>query len=75
MQKPQRTILNRVSAYADEAAGFLRRRRITRKPFARVYLSGGRTASFSAESAEGRRLFAAAADLIDVARATGEGPS
>ena len=68
MQKPQRTILGRVSAYAEEAAGFLRRRRITRKPFARVYHSGGRTASFSAETAEGRRLFAAAADLIDVAQ-------
>jgi hypothetical protein len=68
MQKPQRTILDRVSAYADEAAGFLRRRRMTRKPFARVYFPGGRSAAFSSEAAEGRRLFAAAADLIDVAR-------
>ena len=67
MQKPQRTILGRVSAYADEATGFLRRRRMTRKPFARVYHPGGRSAAFSAETAEGRRLFAAAADLIDVA--------
>ena len=67
MQKPQRTILGRVSAYADEATGFLRRRRMTRKPFARVYHSGGRSAAFSSETAEGRRLFAAAADLIDAA--------
>jgi hypothetical protein len=67
MQKPQRTILGRVSAYADEATGFLRRRRMTRKPFARVYYSGGRSAAFSSETAEGRRLFAATADLIDVA--------
>ncbi|MGH2965449.1 MAG: hypothetical protein ACRDMH_08715 [Solirubrobacterales bacterium] len=68
MQKPQRTILGRVSAYADEAAGFLRRRRTTRKPFARVYHLGGRSTAYSAETAEGRRLFAAAADLIDLAR-------
>jgi hypothetical protein len=68
MQKPQRTILDRVSGYAEEATGFLRRRRMTRKPFARIYYSGGRSAAHSAETAEGRRLFAAAADLIDVAR-------
>jgi hypothetical protein len=68
MQKPQRTILGRVTAYADEATGFLRRRRTTRKPFARVYRPGGQSTAFSAESGEGRRLFAAAADLIDVAR-------
>jgi hypothetical protein len=67
MQKPQRTILGRVSAYADEATGFLRRRRMTRKPFARVYHSDGRSAAFSSETAEGRRLFGAAADLIDAA--------
>jgi hypothetical protein len=68
MPKPQRTILGRVSAYADEATGFLRRRRITRKPFARVHYSGGRSAAFTSETAEGRELFAAAAGLIDVAR-------
>lgn len=68
MQKPQRTILGRVSAYAEEATGFLRRRRMTRKPFARVHYPGGRSASFSPETAAGRELFSAAAELIDVAR-------
>jgi hypothetical protein len=66
--KPQRTILGRVSAYAEEAAAFLRRRRMTRKPFARVYYSGGRSAAFPAETDAGGELFRAAAELIDVAR-------
>jgi hypothetical protein len=68
MQKPQRTILGRVSAYADEATAFLRRRRMTRKPFARVYYSGGRSASYTPEGASGRELFRAAAELIGAAR-------
>lgn len=68
MQKPHRTLLGRVSAYADEAAGFLRRRRTTRKPFARVYYPEGRSAAFSPETAGGRELFRAAAELIDVGR-------
>jgi hypothetical protein len=67
MQKPQRTILGRVSAYADEATAFLRRRRNTRQPFARVHYLGGRSAAFSPESEEGRRLFLVAADLIEAA--------
>jgi hypothetical protein len=66
--KPQRTILGRVSAYAEEAAAFLRRRRMTRKPFARVYYPGGRSAAFLAETEPGRELFHAAADLIEAAR-------
>ena len=66
--KPQRTILGRVSAYAEEAAAFLRRRRRTRKPFARVYYPGGRSAAFPAETDAGRELFHAAAELIDAAR-------
>jgi hypothetical protein len=68
MQKPQRTILGRVSGYADEATGYLRRRRITRTPFARVYQSDGRSAAFSPETEAGRELFRAAAELIGVAR-------
>jgi hypothetical protein len=67
-QKPQRTILGRVSAYAEEAAGFLRRRRMTRKPFARVGYPGGRTAAHGPETEAGRELFRAAADLIEVTR-------
>jgi len=40
--KPQRTILGKVSSYAEEAAAYMRRRRITRTPFARVHYRGGR---------------------------------
>jgi hypothetical protein len=70
--KPQRTILGRVSAYAEEAAGYLRRRRITREPFARVHYPGGRSAAYGAETAAGRELFLAASRLIDAARAPEE---
>jgi len=68
MQKPQRTILGRVSAYADEAAAYLRRRRTTRQPFARVHYTGGRSAAYAPETEAGRRLFLAASNLIDLAR-------
>jgi len=64
--KPHR-LLERVSGYADEAAAFLRRRRHLRKPFARVYYSGGRSVSHSRESEEGAALFEAAGRLVDVA--------
>jgi hypothetical protein len=68
MQKPQRTIMGRVSAYAEEAAAFLRRRRLTRKPFARVHYAGGRSAAYAPDTEAGRELFLAAARLIDAAR-------
>jgi hypothetical protein len=67
MQKPQRTLLGRVSAYAEEAASFLRRRRATRQPFARVQFAGGRSAAYSPDTEAGRALFLAAARLIDAA--------
>jgi hypothetical protein len=60
-------LLERVSGYADEAAAFLRRRRHSRKPFARVYHPGGRCLSYGRESDEGRALFEAAGRLIEVA--------
>ena len=66
--KPQRTIIDRVSGYAEEAAAFMRRRRMTRKPFARVHYSGGRVVAYAADTESGRALFRAAADLIDAAR-------
>jgi hypothetical protein len=66
--KPQRTLLNRVSAYAEEAAAYLRRRRITRKPFARVHYEGGRVVAYPPDTEAGRTLFRAAAKLIDAAR-------
>jgi hypothetical protein len=66
--KPHRILLDRVSSYADEAGAYLRRRRMTRRPFARVSYSGGRSAAFAPETEAGRRLFLAASELIDVAR-------
>jgi len=68
MDKPHRVILDRVAGYADEAAAYLRRRRMSRKPFARVHWAGGRSADFPPETEEGRALFIASARLIDVAR-------
>jgi hypothetical protein len=67
-QKPQRTILERVSGYAEEAAAYLRRRRTIRKPFARVHYPGGRSADYPPDTEEGRRLLLAASSLIDLAR-------
>jgi hypothetical protein len=65
--KPQRTILERVSAYAEEAAAYLRRRRTTRQPFARVYYPGGRSAAYPPDTKAGRELFLAASRLIELA--------
>jgi hypothetical protein len=77
--KPHR-LLDRVSGYADEAAAYLRRRRHLRKPFARVYYRGGRSAAFPADTEAGRALFLAASRLIDLApprraRQTRTGPT
>ena len=68
MQKPHRLVLDRMSGYADEAAAYVRRRRLTRKPFARVYTAGGGGATHPPETEAGRELFLAAASLIDTAR-------
>lgn len=57
-----------MSGYADEAAAYVRRRRLTRKPFARVYTQGGGGRTHSADTPEGKELFLAAARLIDAAR-------
>jgi hypothetical protein len=66
--KPHRILLDRVAGYADEAGAYLRRRRMTRKPFARVSYRGGRSTAFPPETEAGRDLFLAASELIDVAR-------
>jgi hypothetical protein len=65
--KPHRVLLDRVSGYADEAAAYMRRRKIARKPFARVYFAGGRAAEHDIDSKQGIALFDAAADLIELA--------
>lgn len=67
MQKPHRVLIDRVTTYADEAASYLRRRQLTRDPFARVWWPGDRAAAFDASTEEGRALFLAAAGLIDAA--------
>ena len=66
--KPHRAFVARVSGYAEEAAAYLRRRRLTRKPFARVYYAEGRSQDVDPESEPGRILFLAAAILIDAPR-------
>ena len=65
--KPHRVILDRVSGYADEAAAYMRRRRVARRPFARLYYGGGRSADHAADSAVDGELFVAAGRLIEVA--------
>lgn len=65
--KPHRTLFDRVSGYADEAAAYLRRRRAIRQPFARVYYPGGRSADRGADTDAGRELYRAAAALIEAA--------
>jgi hypothetical protein len=68
MQKPHRLVLDRMSGYADEAAAYVRRRRLTRKPFARVYTPGGGGADHPPETEAGRALFLAAARVLETAR-------
>lgn len=65
--KPHRILLDRVSVYADEAAAFMRRRRISRRPFARLYYPNGRSADHAQDSGSGAELFVAAGRLIEVA--------
>jgi hypothetical protein len=65
--KPHRVLFDRVSGYADEAAAYMRRRRVARKPFARLYYSNGRSGDHAGDSAVGAELFVAAGRLIEVA--------
>ena len=66
--KPHRALIERVSGYADEASAYLRRRRLTRRPFARIHAPGGRALACDAETEEGRELFLAASRVLDAAR-------
>lgn len=65
--KPHRILLERVSGYADEAAAYMRRRRVSRRPFARLYYANGRSADHAGDSDRGGELFDAAATLIELA--------
>ncbi len=70
--KPHRILLDRVSGYADEAAAYVRRRRIDRRPFARIYYAGGRSADHAHDSDAGAELFVAAGRLIELAGKRGK---
>ena len=65
--KPHRVLLDRVSGYADEGAAYMRRRRVSRQPFARLYYFEGRAADHAGDSRSGAELFVAAGRLIEVA--------
>jgi hypothetical protein len=65
--KPHRILLDRVSGYADEAAAYMRRRRVSRQPFARLYYAEGRARDHAGDSRAGAELFVAAGRLIEVA--------
>ncbi len=65
--KPHRILLDRVSGYADEAAAYMRRRRVLRQPFARLYYPEGRAGDHAGDSLAGAELFVAAGRLIEIA--------
>jgi hypothetical protein len=65
--KPHRVLLDRFSGYADEAAAYMRRRRISRQPFARLYYPNGRSSDRAGDSDAGAELFVAAGRLIEIA--------
>lgn len=69
--KPHRVLIDRVSGYAAEAAAYMRRRRATRRPFARVVDAGGKGYDHRPGSPEGDALQAAAQRLIDSLESNG----
>ena len=69
MPKPHRVVFDRVSGYADEAAAFMRRRRLERRAFVRVYRGDGSSVEHSADSEPGEKISAAATRLIELAAA------
>jgi hypothetical protein len=73
MPKPHRVLIDRVSGYADEAGAFVRRRRLTRRPFIRLYYADGRAVDL-ASTDHAEPLFAAARDLIELGE-RGERPA
>lgn len=67
--KPHRLLIDRVSGYAAEAAAFMRRRRATRQPFARVIEADGAGRDHRPGTPEGDALQALAGDLIEAVSA------
>jgi hypothetical protein len=65
MPKAHRVLIDRVSGYADEAGAFVRRRRLTRRPFIRLYYADGRSVDL-ASTEHGESLFDTARSLIEL---------
>lgn len=63
--KPHRVLIDRVSGYAAEAAAFMRRRRLTRQPFARIIDAEGSGRDHRPGSPEGDELQVLAGELIE----------
>lgn len=63
--KPHRLLIDRVSGYASEAAAYVRRRRATRRPFARLVDRDGRGYDHPPESPIGAGLQRYAQALIE----------
>lgn len=68
VQKPYRFVVSRVSSYAEEGGAFLRRRRLRAQPFARAWRDGGEIVALDGDSEQGRRIFLAAARVIEQTR-------
>ena len=68
MPPKPRDLMSRFSGYADEASSYLRRRRLTRRPFARVHVPGGRITAFAAETCDGRGCAGRQLSRIDLRR-------
>ena len=65
--KPHRVLLDRVSGYADEAAAYMRRRRVSRRPFARLYYPAGGPATTPATRSPAASSSSPPGRLIEVA--------
>lgn len=63
--KPHRVLIDRVSGYASEAAAYMRRRRVTRQPFARLIDAEGRGRDFHPGTPQGEALQTLSEQLID----------
>lgn len=69
MAKAHRLFLDRVSGYADDASAFIRRRKLTRQPFIRVFDAREVGHAFDPADGPGTRLYTAAEELIAAHRA------
>ena len=67
MIKPHRIVRDRVTDLTGDASAYLRRRKLEKKPFARLYYPGGRSAAHGSDTETGKALFTAASHVIEVA--------